>query len=183
MFVLSSTPTAIGAMRNVPATDAAWLHVDVADQELLVRANDAAGTVLGRFPVATGRNGVGELDGSGCTPRGWHKIRAMIGDDAPPGTVFVARRPTGEIYSPALGEACPGRDWILSRIMWLSGLEPGRNRLGQRDTMRRFIYIHGGPDERPVGQPGSRGCVRMRNADVIALYEQVQPGTRVLIDG
>jgi lipoprotein-anchoring transpeptidase ErfK/SrfK len=170
-------------MQNVPATDRAWLHVDVANQVLLVRANDGAATVLHRWPVATGRNGVGELNGSGCTPRGWHQVRAMIGDGAPPGTVFVARRPTGETYTSALGEANPGRDWILSRIIWLSGLEPGRNRLGQRDTMRRFIYIHGGPDERPVGQPGSRGCVRMRNADVIALYEAVEPGMRVLIDG
>lgn len=170
-------------MPNVPATDRAWLFVDVAAQELLIRANDEAATVLQRFPVATGRNGVGEEEGSGCTPRGWHKIRAMIGDGAAPGTVFVGRRPTGETYTEALGAEYPGRDWILSRIIWLSGLEPGRNRLGRRDTMRRFIYIHGGPDERPVGEPGSRGCVRMRNADVIDLYEQVEPGMRVFIDG
>lgn len=170
-------------MPNVPVTELSWLHVDIPRQELLLRANDASGSVLCRFPVATGRNGVGEQEGSGCTPRGWHQVRAMIGGDAAPGTVFVARRPTGETYSPALAAEQPGRDWILSRILWLSGLEPGYNRFGHRDTMRRFIYIHGGPDDRPVGQPGSRGCVRMHNADVIALYDQVAPGTRVYIDG
>jgi lipoprotein-anchoring transpeptidase ErfK/SrfK len=167
----------------VPATDRSWLHVDIARQQLRLRANDAQGSVLCRFPVATGRNGVGEEQSSGCTPRGWHQVRAMIGGNAEPGTVFVGRRPTGEVYAPSLALAQPDRDWILSRIIWLSGLEPGFNRLGRRDTMRRFIYIHGGPDDRPVGEPGSRGCVRMHNADVIALYDQVEPGMRVFIEG
>jgi len=169
-------------MPSVPVTDAIWLHVDIEHQQLLVRANDQADTVLQRFAVATGQNGVGEEQGSLCTPRGWHKIRAMIGDGAPVGTVFVGRRPTGECYTQALGEQYPGRDWILSRILWLSGLEPGLNRGGARDTMRRFIYIHGGPDDRPVGRPGSKGCVRMRNVDMVSLYETVTPGIRVLID-
>lgn len=106
----------------------------------------------------------------------------MIGKGCPPDTVFVGRRPTGEIYSPSLREASPGRDWILTRILWLSGLEPGRNRLGNVDTMRRYIYIHGSPDDVAMGVPGSHGCVRMRNSDIIELFDMVEAGTRVLIE-
>ncbi len=132
--------------------------------------------------VSTARKGPGERIGSHCTPRGLHRIRAKIGEGCPPGTVFVGRRPTGEIYSPELGRRHPGRDWILSRILWLSGMEVGRNRLGDVDTMRRFIYIHGCPDEEPMGIPCSHGCIRMRNADVIALFDSVPVGTRVTIE-
>jgi len=132
--------------------------------------------------VSTAREGAGERAGSHRTPRGMHRIRAKIGEGCPPGTVFVARRPTGEIYSPELARRHPGRDWILSRILWLSGLEVGRNRLGDVDTMRRFIYIHGCPDEEPMGIPRSHGCIRMRNADIIALFERVPVGTRVSIE-
>jgi lipoprotein-anchoring transpeptidase ErfK/SrfK len=120
--------------------------------------------------------------GSEQTPRGWHRIRAKIGAGCPSGTVFVGRRPTGEIYSEALDRAQPGRDWILTRILWLCGNEPGRNRFGDVDSMRRYIYIHGCPDSAPVGQPGSHGCVRMRNADILALYQQVSVGLPVLIE-
>ncbi|MGE0080006.1 MAG: L,D-transpeptidase family protein [Thiohalomonadaceae bacterium] len=139
------------------------------------------GRVLMDVPVSTAANGPGECRGSHCTPRGWHVVRARIGAGCAPGTVFVGRRPTGEIYGPALRERHPGRDWILTRILWLSGLEPGRNRLGEVDTMRRYIYIHGCPDEEPVGVPLSHGCVRMRNDDLIALFDQVPAGTRVYI--
>lgn len=166
---------------SAPVAEAPWLHVDASRQELTLRAG--RGDVLARYAVSTGRNGLGEENASGCTPRGWHQIRACIGAGQPAGTVFVARRPTGEIYSEALADRHPGRDWILSRILWLSGLEPGRNRLGDRDTMRRYIYIHGGPADRPVGQAGSKGCIRMRNPDVIELFDRVTPGTRVLIEG
>lgn len=131
--------------------------------------------------VSTARNGAGEQQGSGCTPRGWHLIRAKIGAGCPVNTVFVARRPSGELYSPELRRSAPGRDWILTRILWLSGLEPGKNRLGCVDTMRRYIYIHGTPDEEPMGIPLSHGCVRMRNSDIIALFDRVSAGTRVLI--
>ncbi len=141
------------------------------------------GDVVWEVAVSCAANGPGERMHSGCTPRGRHLIRALIGADAPVNTVFVGRRPTGERYSPALRERYPQRDWILTRILWLSGLEPGRNRLGDVDTMRRFIYIHGAPDEVPMGVPGSHGCVRMRNADVIALFDRVRAGTRVLIEG
>ncbi len=135
------------------------------------------------YPVSTARNGAGEQEGSECTPRGRHRIRACIGAGCAPGTVFVGRRPTGEIYSEALAAREPGRDWILSRILWLCGEEPGRNRLGEVDSMRRFIYIHGCPDSEPVGEPRSHGCIRMTNRDVIDLFDRVGPGTPVLIRG
>ena len=131
--------------------------------------------------VSTAKNGPGEKMNSECTPRGAHVIRAKIGAGHPADTVFVGRRPTGEIYTSELGRRFPGRDWILTRILWLSGLEPGRNRLGKVDTMRRYIYIHGTPDSVALGAPGSRGCVRMRNQDIIALFERVPAGTRVEI--
>lgn len=139
------------------------------------------GRVVMDVAVSAAKNGPGELTGSECTPRGAHIIRAKIGAGAPPGTVFVGRRPTGEHYSAELGARFPGRDWILTRILWLSGLEPGRNRLGRVDTMRRYIYIHGTPDHVSLGVPGSRGCIRMRNRDIIDLFELVPPGTPVAI--
>ncbi len=135
--------------------------------------------LLRRYPVSTGANGAGEEGGSYCTPRGRHIIRARIGAGQPANTVFVRRRPTGETYTPQLGAQHPGRDWILTRILWLSGCEVGFNRLGSCDTMRRYIYIHGTPDSTPLGQPGSRGCVRMRNTDMVELFDRVSVGTEV----
>jgi len=120
--------------------------------------------------------GVGQQYGSFCTPLGRHVVRAKIGANSPPNTVFVGRRPTGEIYSPELAAQFPGRDWILTRILWLSGCEPGFNRLGGVDTMRRYIYIHGSPDSTEMGKPGSIGCIRMRNDDIIRLFDQVPVG-------
>lgn len=142
---------------------------------------DAEGQVLREYPVSTALNGPGEQKGSGCTPRGRHVIRAKIGDGQMPGTVFVGRRPTGEVWSPALAAQFPERDWILSRILWLSGCEVGRNRLGDCDTMQRYIYIHGTPEPEPMGVPLSHGCIRMRNADVIDLFDRVPVGATVLI--
>ncbi|OGI43229.1 MAG: peptidase [Candidatus Muproteobacteria bacterium RBG_16_64_11] len=144
---------------------------------------DSDGRALMETRVATARNGVGEQSGSECTPCGRHIVRAKIGVGQPLNAVFVSRRPTGEIYTPALRAAQPDRDWILTRILWLSGIEPGRNRLGEVDTMRRFIYIHGCPDDDPMGVPSSRGCVKMRNRDIVALFDQVEPGTPVDIVG
>ena len=140
-----------------------------------------AGRRLERFPVSTSRFGPGEREGSGCTPRGRHRVRARIGAGLPPGAVLRVRRPTGEVWSPALAVAQPGNDWILSRILWLSGCEPGRNRLGAVDTMRRFIYIHGTPETEPMGVPFSHGCIRMRQNDVIRLFDMVVAGTPVEI--
>jgi lipoprotein-anchoring transpeptidase ErfK/SrfK len=137
---------------------------------------------LCRYAVSTSKYGAGERAGSFKTPRGRHVVRAMIGRGQPIGTVFVGRRPTGEIYSDALACVDPDRDWILTRILWLSGTETGKNRLGDVDTMRRYIYIHGTPDSSPLGVPGSIGCVRMANADVIELFDLVQPGIPVEIE-
>lgn len=156
------------------------IYVSIPKQSLTLAAN---GQTLARYPVSTARNGPGEQRGSGCTPRGWHRIRIKIGDGLPTETVFVGRRPTGEIYTPELAARYPERDWILARILWLTGLESGRNRGGACDTLRRFIYIHGCPDTAPMGTPLSHGCIRMRNQDLLALFEQVAVGNRVFIDG
>lgn len=151
--------------------------IDIGAQQLVV-CNDA-GETLRRYPVSTAINGAGEQEGSGCTPRGAHLVRAKIGNGAQAGAVFRGRRPTGEIWTPELARSHPQRDWILSRILWLSGCEPGRNRLGKVDSMRRYIYIHGTPEDQPMGEPRSHGCVRMRNADVIELFDMMPVGTRV----
>jgi L,D-transpeptidase YbiS len=134
------------------------------------------------FEVSTAANGPGEQDGSGCTPRGRHRIRLRIGDGCPPGTVFVARRPTGETWTPELAAQHSGRDWILTRILWLTGCEPGRNRGGAVDTLRRYIYLHGCPDTEPMGVPLSHGCIRMRNRDIVSLFDAVRVGTEVAIE-
>jgi lipoprotein-anchoring transpeptidase ErfK/SrfK len=155
------------------------LHVSVASQTLAVLGED--GEVLHEFPVSTALAGVGEVSGSYRTPRGTHLIRAKIGAGQPENTVFVRRRPTGEVWTPELAEAFPGRDWILTRILWLSGCEPGRNRLGEVDTMRRYVYIHGSPASVEMGVPGSHGCIRMRNADIVELFDLVPCYTAVEI--
>jgi L,D-transpeptidase YbiS len=135
------------------------------------------------YLVSTAKRGAGEQNGSLCTPRGLHIVRAKIGSGQPLNSVFVRRRPTGEVWSPELHEKYPGRDWILTRILWLSGCEPGRNRLRDVDTMRRYIYIHGSPDSAEMGKPGSIGCIRMRNHDLVELFELVPPYTPVEIKG
>lgn len=140
-----------------------------------------AGNILAQYPVSTALKGFGEQKDTDKTPRGWHVIRAKIGTGSPKYTVFIGRRPTGEIYTPALGLMHPERDWILSRIMWLSGLEPGYNRLGDVDTMRRYIYIHGCPDEISLARPLSHGCIRMHNDALIELYDRVPVGTKIFI--
>jgi L,D-transpeptidase YbiS len=140
------------------------------------------GRERGRYTVSTSRFGAGEVRGSQCTPRGAHIVRAKIGAGAALNTVFVGRRATGEMWSQSLSTAFPGRDWILTRILWLSGKEPGRNRLGDVDTMRRYVYIHGCPDNVPLGIPGSIGCVRMRNVDIVELFDRVPPYTPVQIE-
>lgn len=160
-----------------------WLLVGIASQRLWHFRNR---DLLADYPVSTARNGVGECSGSEQTPRGWHVVRARIGAGEPAFSVFRGRRATGETWTPALHAACPGRDWILTRILWLSGLEPGVNRGcnadGQVvDSMRRYIYLHGTPDCEPMGVPLSHGCIRLRNDDILALFDNVPAGTRVLI--
>jgi L,D-transpeptidase YbiS len=141
--------------------------IDVAKQQL----------AFGRkvYPVSTATNGCGEKNGSFCTPRGRHIVRAKIGAGQPLGAVFVRRRPTGEVWTPELHGRYPGRDWMLTRILWLSGKEPGFNRLGDVDTMRRVIYIHGTHEYAELGKPGSHGCIRMRNTDIVELFDLVPP--------
>lgn len=157
------------------------LHIDIdlGRQTLTLYAADER--EIRSYLVSTATKGAGEFEGSHQTPRGAHHIRAKIGAGAAPGTVFKGRRPTGEIYSRELAEAAPRRDWILSRILWLSGEEIGVNRLGAMDTMRRYIYIHGAADTAVMGKPGSIGCIRMTNDDVIDLFDRVAVGTQVMI--
>jgi L,D-transpeptidase YbiS len=156
------------------------MHIDISIQKQTLSIYEDA-QLLAQYAISTALNGAGCEKNSGCTPLGQHIIRAKIGKDAPVNTVFVGRRPTGEIYSPALMAEFPQRDWILTRILWLSGKEIGKNRLGNVDTMQRYIYIHGAPDSAEVGKAASHGCVRMRNADLIALFDKVAVGTRVNI--
>lgn len=155
------------------------LLISVASQSMTLF--DDHGLALRKYAISTAKAGVGEVSGSYQTPRGQHLIRAKIGAGEAPNTVFVRRRPTGEIWSPVLDEEFPGRDWILTRILWLSGCEPGANRLGCVDTMRRYIYIHGSPDRAEMGQPGSHGCIRMRNDDILELFELIPVYTPVEI--
>ena len=156
------------------------IDIDIPTQTLTLREGTR---VLKTYSVSTASRGAGEKNGSLCTPRGRHLVRAKIGAGQPLNAVFVRRRPTGEVWSPDLHARYPGRDWILTRILWLSGLEPGRNRLGDVDTMRRYIYIHGCPDTAEMGKPGSIGCIRMRNRDIVELFGVVAPYTPVEIKG
>jgi len=159
------------------------LVVNIAKQTLSVHAlrHHSDNHIIKTYRIATAKNGAGEKFGSECTPRGKHIIRAKIGTGKAINSVFVGRRPTGEIYTPALKKQHPNRDWILTRILWLSGQEKGKNRLGNVDTMRRFIYIHGCPDEDKMGTPSSHGCLKMRNSDIIELYDLVPVLTPVEI--
>jgi lipoprotein-anchoring transpeptidase ErfK/SrfK len=156
------------------------IAISIPSQELYLYGDN--NHVIRQFRISSARNGIGQENGSFCTPLGKHIIRAKIGAGQPVNTVFVRRRPTGETYSPELGAHYPGRDWILTRILWLSGCEPGFNRLGSVDTMRRFIYIHGSPDTVEMGKPGSIGCIRMNNEDLLDLFARVNPGTEVYIE-
>jgi len=154
------------------------LKVSCAEQQLNVFSDNK---LITRYAIATAAKGVGEQRNSEQTPRGSHIIRAKIGAHCKPNTVFVGRRPTGEYYTPSLKLQFPTRDWILTRILWLSGLEVGKNRLGLCDTMRRYIYIHGTPDDVVLGVPSSHGCIRMHNNDIIHLFDLVPVGTTVFI--
>jgi L,D-transpeptidase YbiS len=147
--------------------------IDIGRQELTFQGKT--------YSVSTAKNGPGEKNGSFCTPRGRHIVRAKIGAGQPLNAVFVRRRPTGEIWTPELHAKYPGRDWMLTRLLWLSGCQPGFNRLGEVDTMRRYIYLHGTHEYAEMGKPGSIGCVRMRNADILELFDRVAPYTAVEI--
>jgi L,D-transpeptidase YbiS len=154
-------------------------HIRILIPSQTLELLDDEDRLMRRYLVSTSSRGVGEKNGSYRTPRGRHIIRAKIGHGQPANAVFVERRPTGEIYSPELASQFPSRDWMLTRILWLSGCEPGFNRLGEVDTMRRFIYLHGSPDTAVMGQPGSIGCVRMRNRDILELFDLVPVGISI----
>jgi len=155
------------------------IEIDLGIQSARLFADDDE--LLAQYLISSARNGAGERNGSFCTPRGLHIIRAKIGSGQPLNAVFVRRRPTGEIYDADLAAQHPARDWILTRILWLSGCEVGFNRLGDVDTMRRYIYIHGTPDSVVLGKPGSIGCIRMHNNDLLDLFERVNVGDQVVI--
>jgi len=155
------------------------LHISLADQCLY---GFAQGRLCLRLAVSTARNGAGERNGSGCTPRGLHQVRAKIGAGLPLNAVLRGRRWTGEVWSPELHERFPGRDWVLTRILWLSGCEPGVNRLGAVDTFRRYIYLHGTPETEPLGVPLSHGCIRLHNTDLLGLFDRVPAHCRVRIE-
>lgn len=154
------------------------IEINIAQQVLRLFDGD---TLLFSASVSTAKNGAGEWQGSECTPRGEHEIHALFGEGCAEDTVFVGRQPTGEVYSDELAAEHPERDWILSRIIWLNGLEPGLNQGGEVDSKERFIYIHGTPDSEPVGVPMSHGCIRMRNHDVVDLFDYLETGMPVMI--
>ena len=157
------------------------MHINISIQQQTLTLLDDMGNIKAQYAISSAANGVGCEKNSGCTPLGAHIIRAKIGDKQPLNGVFVGRRPTGEICTPALMAEFPERDWILTRILWLSGNELGKNRLGNVDTMQRYIYIHGTPDSVAVGSPDSHGCIRMRNADIVELFNMAPVGTSVMI--
>ena len=165
-------------INNKTAKEKDYLDIDIVSQKLSLHINDKK---LNSYSISTAKNGVGEIIGSECTPRGWHTIRAKIGDNQPLQSVFIGRRPTGEVYNAELGKQNPKRDWILSRILWLGGLEPGKNRYGNVDSSWRYIYIHGSPDELFNCKPESHGCIRMKNRDILDLFNQVTVGMKVYI--
>ncbi len=156
------------------------INISIATQQLDLL--DEQRQIIRKYLISSAKNGTGQENGSFCTPLGKHIIRAKIGAGQAINTVFIKRRPTGEIYSLELGQQYPKRDWILTRILWLSGCERGFNRLGSVDTMRRYIYIHGSPDSVEMGKPGSIGCIRMRNRDLLELFGLVRAGTQVEIN-
>ncbi len=177
-ITLPLTPT-MAKLTQPPTNPARCIHIDLGSQQLFLKQPRS---VL-RYPISAAANGAGERISSECTPRGWHCICAAIGTNAPVNTVFVGRRPSGETYTPALGLQCPERDWILTRILWLAGLEAGYNLHGTVDTQSRYIYIHGTPDTVQLGRPGSHGCIRMRNPDIIELFDHLSLDTPVYIQG
>jgi len=151
--------------------------IDLSQQTLVLQ--EPSGST--DYKISSAAAGIGQLKDSGQTPLGRHYVRAKIGAGCALNSVFVGRRPTGEIYTGELCKNYPDRDWILTRILWLCGLEVGFNRLGRVDSMQRYIYIHGTPDSEPMGKPRSHGCIRMQNQDIIQLFDRVSVGTEVLI--
>ncbi|MCB8890373.1 L,D-transpeptidase [Vreelandella malpeensis] len=167
-------------LAELPPVEGAWVEIDCQSQQLRLWQGRS---VVHECAISTGVNGVGEEEGSGRTPRGWHYVRAAIGEGLPENAVFRGRRFTGEVFTPMLAKAHPERDWILTRILWLCGLERGVNRGGRVDSQRRYIYLHGTPPDEPMGVAASHGCIRVRNADLLTLFAAAPPGTPVWLHG
>ncbi|ATZ68023.1 cell wall-recycling L,D-carboxypeptidase ElsL [Acinetobacter haemolyticus] len=157
------------------ALEQADILIDLAQQTLYLPKHNKL------YVISSGKNGIGEQENTGKTPRGWHRIAQKIGDDAPKNSVFIARQATGEIYDQDLAQQFPERDWILSRILWLDGLQAGFNQGDGCDTFKRYIYIHGTPETEPMGIPMSHGCIRMKNDEVIELFELISEQALVYI--
>ncbi len=158
------------------------IEINLHTQQLSLFEPSPNGQILLReYAVSTALNGAGEAKDSYCTPRGRHRIEQKIGEGAPPFAVFKARVQTGEIWTLELEATAPDCDWILSRIMWLGGMEPGKNQGGNVDSHARYIYIHGTNAEHKIGTPVSHGCIRMKNTDVMDLFNRVEAGTLVNI--
>ena len=161
------------------------MHIEISISEQTLTLFDE-NKQLKQYSISTAKNGPGEKMDSECTPCGAHIVSEKIGDGAAVNSVFVGREATGEIYEPALRDLHPQRDWILTRILWLSGLEEGKNKGHKEsdnvDSHDRYIYLHGSPDDVAMGQAGSRGCVRMRNNEIIELFDLIEVGTEVMIN-
>ncbi|WP_249976964.1 L,D-transpeptidase [Vreelandella olivaria] len=170
------TPT----LAELPPSEGNWLEIDTQKQQLLCWQGRS---LIHECLVSTGEAGVGQQEGSGQTPQGWHYIRAAIGDGLPENAVFRGRRWTSEVFSTDLAADYPTRDWILTRILWLCGLETGKNRGGNVDSQRRYIYIHGTPPDQPMGMAASHGCIRLRNHDLLTVFQFALPGTPVWLHG
>jgi lipoprotein-anchoring transpeptidase ErfK/SrfK len=163
-------------LSELPPASGTWLEVDIIRQQLIAWQDRSP---LADWPVSTALAGAGQREGSGQTPLGWHYVRAAIGNGQPVGTVYRGRRPTGEHFTPELAAAHPERDWILTRILWLCGLERGVNRGGTVDSQRRYIYLHGTPPGEPMGVPRSHGCIRLRDEALLEVVSLAPPGTPV----
>ncbi|WP_192036842.1 L,D-transpeptidase [Halomonas sp. YLGW01] len=163
-------------LTTLPPADGPWLEIDVMTQRLVVWQGSERRS---EYAISSGLAGHGQEEGSGQTPLGWHYVRAAIGEGQPLGCVFRGRRPTGEVYSAELAAAHPKRDWILTRILWLCGLEAGHNRGGDVDSQRRYIYLHGTPPTEPMGVAASHGCIRLRDEALLEVFAASVPGTPV----
>ncbi|MCW8922914.1 MAG: L,D-transpeptidase [Gammaproteobacteria bacterium] len=156
------------------------IHISVTDQLLTLK--DEAGQVLHQYPVSTSKYGTGSQNGSNKTPLGLHRIKDKIGGAMPINEVFIGRMPHGSLDECVERGVELPEDVITSRIMWLEGMQPGRNQGGYVDTYQRYIYIHGTSDEEHIGTPASMGCIRMLNTDIVELYRLVESGTEVMIE-
>lgn len=159
-------------------SDKLQIEISLTLQKLYLKQDNQ---VIKEYPVSTAKNGAGEAQDSECTPRGKHSIAEKIGAGCASNTVFVEREATGEVYNSDLRKQFPHRDWILTRILRLQGDEPGINQGGRVDTFDRCVYIHGTPTETDMNKPGSHGCIRMHNDDVIELFDRVDVGTPLTI--